>query len=74
MQPNSGYGSAGILTISFLSFCFSFFTEGGVGTQGRLPPDMPEWHIDYFEWEILKERPIQDECPDFPLCLLESRK
>ena len=35
---------------------------------------MPKWYIDYFEWEILKERPLQEECPGLPLCLLESER
>ena len=24
-----------------------------VGGQGSLPPNMPEWHVDYFELKLL---------------------
>ena len=45
-----------------------------LGTQGRPPPKMPQWHIDYFEVKLLKKELIQEGHSDPPLCLPENRE
>ena len=35
-----------------LSFLFAFLSKG---EQNALPPNMPLWHIDYFELKLLEK-------------------
>ena len=39
---------------------------GTDGTQGGLPPGLPKWHIDYFEFKLLEKQLVQER-PDPPL-------
>ena len=47
-------------------------TEGGIlgegidGVRGRPPPNMPLWHIDYFELKFLGKQPVREHA-DPPL-------
>ena len=45
-----------------------------VGALGRLPQNVSQWHIGYFELKLLKRWSTQEEPSDPPLCLPESRK
>ena len=31
-----------------------------VGAQSRQPPNVPQWHVDYFELKLLKKCPFWD--------------
>lgn len=50
-------------------FLFLFVDDG---VQGRLPPNMPLWTIDYFELKLPKKQPIQKGNSDPPLSLLKA--
>ena len=52
--------SQDIIFLVWDELCFSGkLTDGG---QGRLPPNMPLWHIiDYFELKLLKKQPMQEQ-------------
>ena len=38
-----------------------------LGAQGRLPQNISQWHIDYFEFSCLKIQPVQEGQVDSPL-------
>ena len=31
-----------------------------VGARGRLPQNIPQWHIDYFEFKLLEKQTMQE--------------
>ena len=39
---------------SYISLPFIYSLYHIVGTQGRLPPNVPQWYIHYFELKLLK--------------------
>ena len=45
-----------------------------VGEQGRLPQNMSQWYIDYFELKLLKKWPMHERYSNTLPCLSESRK
>ena len=49
-----------------LSKMFSIISADGA--QGRPPPNMPRWHIDYFELKLLEKQLAQERSypPLFP--------
>lgn len=38
-----------------------------MGAQGRLPQNLPPWHIDYFKLKLLEKQPVQERQFDLPL-------
>lgn len=48
---------------------FYYFHFTCVGAQGRLPPNVPQWHIDYCEFQFLKTLPMQEGHFDPPVSL-----
>ena len=50
------------------------YSFGSVGAQGRPPPNVPEWHVEYFELKLLKKWAMREGHSDLPFCLPESRK
>lgn len=45
-----------------------------MGVQGRHPPNVPQWYINYIELKLLKEQLMQEGHSGFLFYLPESRK
>lgn len=74
-----------LITISYSEYTCSLLLQcnNATGAQGRLPPDMPQYHIGYFELNLLKKqagqehsglplspevRKINLQCESYPPC------
>lgn len=45
-----------------------------IAAQGRPPQMVPQWHINHFEFKLLKKWPVHEGQLDPPLCPPESRR
>ena len=48
--------------------------QGSDGVQGRLPQNMPLWHVDYFELKTNKSQQTQEELFTSPWAALKKKK